>query len=63
MQSTSAQPAKLAIVPNTTVKSPAKILPAPASGQSKSNSQIGSSSKVVHQNSQKVIIRQVSLKL
>ncbi|XP_003424108.1 protein lin-54 homolog isoform X1 [Nasonia vitripennis] len=62
VQSTSAQPAKLTIVPNTAVKSPAKILPAPVSGQSKSNSQVGSSSKVVHQNSQKVIIRQGSLK-
>ncbi|XP_011505901.1 PREDICTED: protein lin-54 homolog isoform X2 [Ceratosolen solmsi marchali] len=66
VQSTSAQPAKLTIVPNSAVKSPTKILPAPATGSTKSgNSQTGSlssTSKVMHQNPQKVIIRQSSLK-
>lgn len=54
VQSTSAQPAKLTIVPST-VKAPAKILPAPStSGQTKL-----SASKTLQQNPQKVLIRQV----
>ncbi|XP_014206996.1 protein lin-54 homolog [Copidosoma floridanum] len=57
VQSTTAQPAKF-IISNSTTKSPAKILPAPStSGHSKL-----SFNKTLQQNSQKVIIKQNSLK-
>ncbi|XP_046734294.1 protein lin-54 homolog [Diprion similis] len=69
--STSAQPSKMTILPATTVKPPAKILPAPTSMTSHAKSSIvsnpqtttfSSTGKNMQQNSQKVIIRQSSLK-
>ncbi|XP_076302674.1 protein lin-54 homolog [Lasioglossum baleicum] len=70
MQSSSAQPSKVTIVPSSTIKSPTKILPAPmlgsqmkASAISNQQSAFPSANKPsVQQSPQKVIIRQSSLK-
>ncbi|CAL7951708.1 unnamed protein product [Xylocopa violacea] len=69
MQSSSAQPSKMTIVPSNTIKSPTKILPAPMNTQVKpstiSNQQstfTSSNKSSIQQSPQKVIIRQSSLK-
>ncbi|XP_058795737.1 protein lin-54 homolog isoform X2 [Phymastichus coffea] len=64
VQSTSAQPAKLTIVPSSSVKSPTKILPAPStSAQSKVvNVQTATVNKSGQSSTQKVIIRQSAMK-
>ncbi|XP_076654954.1 protein lin-54 homolog isoform X1 [Halictus rubicundus] len=70
MQSSSAQPSKVAIVPSSTIKSPTKILPAPTLGSQVKTSTISSQQSTfsstnkssVQQSPQKVIIRQSSLK-
>ncbi|XP_076297256.1 protein lin-54 homolog isoform X2 [Lasioglossum baleicum] len=70
MQSSSAQPSKMTIVPSSTIKSPTKILPAPTLGSQLKASAISSQQSTfpsankpsVQQSPQKVIIRQSSLK-
>ncbi|XP_076298936.1 protein lin-54 homolog isoform X2 [Lasioglossum baleicum] len=70
MQSSSAQPSKVTIVPRSTIKYPTKILPAPTLGSQVKASAISSQQSAfpsankssVQQSPQKVIIRQSSLK-
>ncbi|KAK0179600.1 hypothetical protein PV327_005338 [Microctonus hyperodae] len=71
IQSTASHPPRLTLIPTTTVKSPAKILPAPTTTTqvrpaAVANSQISTFSNAVkttpQQNPQKVIIRQSALK-
>ncbi|XP_034950242.1 protein lin-54 homolog isoform X2 [Chelonus insularis] len=70
VQSPTSQPPKLTLIPSSSMKSPAKILPAPASGTQVKSSPIVNSQasgfsttpKTTQQNAQKVIIRQSALK-
>ena len=69
VQSSSAQSSKMTIVPSSSIKSPTKILPAPAlntqvksSSISNQQSTFSSNKSSIQQSPQKVIIRQSSLK-
>ncbi|XP_008547227.1 protein lin-54 homolog [Microplitis demolitor] len=61
IQTSTSQPPKLTLIPTSSIKTPAKILPAPVTSQVKSPF-VNSMSKGGPQNSQKVIIRQSALK-